>query len=65
MIKKELERGVLRKWWASLTKQEQESVMLDAVELLIEGDYVHLLEDHAGWYTPYWEATGDKVGEFT
>jgi hypothetical protein len=58
-------QGILRKWWASLTQEEQEDVMLDAVQLLIEGEYIHLLEDHDGCYTPYWEATGDKVGEFT
>lgn len=59
------ERQSLRKWWTSLSKQEQESVMLEAVDILMESEYIRMLEDADSLYIPYWTATGDEVGTLT
>ena len=69
MIREEIERSGLRKWWASLALDEQERVMVDAVEALIEDEQVNLNQEfyeYGGYdlYVPYWVANGDKVGEF-
>lgn len=70
MSQEKIERVGLRKWWASLDLEQQEKVMIDAVEALIADEQVNLNWERCEYgghdlYTPYWEATGDKVGEFT